>query len=59
MPTIEAIKHLDKDQIKQVSKKLAKALVFNFVVGVVGTVAVTLAAGAILAAVAPSNEAAE
>jgi cytochrome b len=57
MPTVETLKGLDKDQLKKVSKQLAKALVVNIVIGVTATIAVTLISGAILNKISPLDSA--
>ena len=49
MPTtLTAVKALNKEQLKKVSKQLAKTLAVNILLGVAATVAVTLISGAIL-----------
>lgn len=58
MPTlVEKIKNLNKDELKQVSSALAKQLVINIALGIVATVAVTLASGAIVAKIQSSKNA--
>lgn len=55
MPTIDKIKNLDKDQLKKVSKALAKQLAINITLGIVATVAVTLISGAIVAKITSTD----
>lgn len=49
------VTNLDKDQLKKLSKALAKRLAVNIVLGVAATVTVTLISGAILAKIQPEE----
>jgi hypothetical protein len=55
MTTVDKIKNLDKDQLRKVSKALAKQLAINIALGIVATVAVTLISGAIVAKITTSD----
>jgi hypothetical protein len=49
------VKNLNKDELRKVSKALAKQLAVNIALGVVATVAVTLISGAILSKIQPAD----
>lgn len=55
MPTNTVIANLDKEQLKKVSKALAKQLAVNIALGIVATVTVSLISGAILAKINPTE----